>query len=81
MRLSPFPQLLPFAETWPSQDGAAVLIHFAFVSGETLPEVLMHYTTLGTLHKDKKAQIDNAIMVFRWHRRLWQTVPPAAFRR
>ena len=51
------------AETWPSQDGAAVLKNFAFVSGETLPEVRMHYTTLGTPHKDKKGQIDNAIMV------------------
>lgn len=51
------------AETWPSQDSAAVLKDFAFASGETLPEVRMHYTTLGTPHKDKKGQIDNAIMV------------------
>ncbi|MBL0000288.1 MAG: alpha/beta fold hydrolase [Sphingomonadales bacterium] len=52
-----------FAETWPAKDGEAVLKDFAFVSGETLPEVRMHYTTLGTPHKDKKGQIDNAIMV------------------
>ncbi|WP_219892498.1 alpha/beta fold hydrolase [Aquisediminimonas profunda] len=51
------------AETWPAKDGEAVLKDFTFVSGEKLPEVRMHYTTLGTPHKDKKGQIDNAIMV------------------
>ena len=51
------------AETWPSQDGETVLKDFAFVSGERLPEVRMHYTTLGTPHRDRKGQIDNAIMV------------------
>lgn len=51
------------AETWPSADGEAVLKDFTFVSGEKLPEVKMHYTTLGTPHKNRKGEIDNAIMV------------------
>ncbi len=51
------------AETWPSQDGEVTLKDFAFGSGEKLPEVRMHYTTLGTPHRDKKGQIDNAVMV------------------
>jgi homoserine O-acetyltransferase len=51
------------AEAWPSQDGEVTLKDFAFVSGEKLPEVRMHYTTLGTPHRDKKGQVDNAVMV------------------
>lgn len=51
------------AETWPSQDGDVTLKDFTFASGEKLPEVTMHYTTLGTPHKNRKGEIDNAIMV------------------
>lgn len=51
------------AETWPSQDAEVILKDFTFGSGEKLPEVRMHYTTLGTPHRDKRGQIDNAVMV------------------
>ncbi len=51
------------AETWPSADGEVVLKNFTFTSGEKLPEVKMHYTTLGSPHKNRKGEIDNAIMV------------------
>lgn len=51
------------AETWPSTDGEVVLKNFTFTSGEKLPEVRMHYTTLGSPHKNRKGEIDNAIMV------------------
>ena len=51
------------AETWPSTNGEVVLKNFTFTSGEKLPEVKMHYTTLGSPHKNRKGEIDNAIMV------------------
>ena len=51
------------AETWPSTDGEVVLKNFTFTSGEKLPEVKMHYTTLGSSHKNRKGEVDNAIMV------------------
>ena len=51
------------AATWPSKDGDFVIRDFHFKSGETLPELRMHYTILGTPHRDKAGHIDNAVMV------------------
>jgi homoserine O-acetyltransferase len=49
--------------TWPTREGDAVLRNFHFRSGETLSELRMHYTTLGSPHRDSRGQIDNAVMV------------------
>jgi len=51
------------AATWPSKEGDFTIRDFKFRSGETLPELRMHYTTLGTPHRGKDGQIDNAVMV------------------
>lgn len=51
------------AQTPPTKEADAVLKDFTFRSGETLPEVRMHYTTLGTPHRNAKGEIDNAVMV------------------
>jgi len=40
-----------------------VLKDFAFRSGESLPELRMHYTTLGAPHRNAAGVIDNAVMV------------------
>jgi homoserine O-acetyltransferase len=40
-----------------------VLRDFRFRSGETLPELRIHYATLGTPHRDAQGRIDNAVMV------------------
>jgi homoserine O-acetyltransferase len=40
-----------------------VLRDFRFHSGETLPELRIHYATLGTPHRDAQGRIDNAVMV------------------
>src|SRR6476646_3265014 len=45
------------------REGDVLLKGFQFRSGETLPELRMHYTTLGTPHRNAKGQIDNAVMV------------------
>ncbi|HEV2817171.1 MAG TPA: alpha/beta fold hydrolase [Allosphingosinicella sp.] len=39
------------------------LTDFRFRSGETLPELRIHYATLGTPHRDAQGRIDNAVMV------------------
>lgn len=44
-------------------DGDATLRNFRFRSGETLPELRMHYATLGTPHRNARGEIDNAVMV------------------
>ena len=51
------------AKAWPTDEGDVVLKHFHFRSGETLPELRMHYTTLGSPHRNARGQIDNAVMV------------------
>ena len=44
-------------------EGDAILKDFAFVSGEKLPELKIHYTTLGTPQRDKKGHVTNAVMI------------------
>ena len=48
---------------WPTREGDVVLRNFRFRSGEFLPEVRMHYTTLGSPHRDASGTVDNAVMV------------------
>jgi homoserine O-acetyltransferase len=53
------------ATDWASRltEGDVTLPNFRFVSGETLPELRIHYATLGTPHRNAAGQIDNAVMV------------------
>jgi homoserine O-acetyltransferase/O-succinyltransferase len=44
-------------------EGDAVLRDFLFQSGEPLPELRIHYATLGTPHRDASGAIDNAVMI------------------
>ena len=49
---------------WPNQrEGDFVLANYRFESGETLPELKLHYTTLGTLHRDAAGRIDNGVLL------------------
>ncbi len=43
--------------------GDFIVRNFKFRSGEVLPELKLHYTTLGTPHKDDKGIVRNAVMV------------------
>jgi homoserine O-acetyltransferase len=45
------------------KEGEAVLRDFRFASGETLPELRIHYATLGTPRRDASGRIANAVMV------------------
>jgi homoserine O-acetyltransferase len=50
--------------TWPSpQEGDFIIHDFHFQSGETMPEVRIHYTTLGEPAKDAKGRTTNAVLI------------------
>jgi homoserine O-acetyltransferase len=53
----------PPAKVWPTHEADVVLRDFRFHSGEALPELRMHYTTLGSPHRNAAGEIDNAVMV------------------
>ena len=55
--------LSAMAETPKPQAGDAVFKNFAFHSGESLPELKLHYYTLGTPHRNKSDHVDNAVIL------------------
>ena len=44
-------------------DGDFVVRGFRFASGETLPELRLHYTVLGKPRKDAQGQVTNAVLI------------------
>jgi homoserine O-acetyltransferase len=44
-------------------EGDYVIENFRFASGETLPELRLHYTTLGAPHRNAHGQVDNAVLI------------------
>ena len=55
--------------TWLAQDGTVTLPNFRFGTGETLPELKLHYLTLGTPHRNAAGHVDNADPAAARHRR------------
>jgi len=56
--------LLQPAQTLPAPvEGDVVLKNFSFTSGETLPELRMHYRTYGTPQKDAQGVVRNAVLI------------------
>jgi len=52
------------AATWPTPDeGDYTIKDFHFASGESLPELKIHYRTLGSIHRGKKGHVDNAVLI------------------
>jgi homoserine O-acetyltransferase len=47
----------------PPIDSDFVIRDFHFASGESLPELRVHYTTLGTVHRDAHGKVDNAVLI------------------
>ena len=48
---------------WPTHEADFTARDFAFRSGERMRELKLHYTTLGTPHRNAAGEIDNAVMV------------------
>jgi homoserine O-acetyltransferase len=46
-----------------TREGDYLVRNFHFKSGETLPEVRMHYTTLGTPVRDSQGRVTNAVLI------------------
>ena len=46
-----------------TKEGDYIARDFKFRSGESLAELRLHYTTLGTPHRDRRGRIDNAVMI------------------
>src|SRR5215469_3598437 len=53
----------PPASKFSPQEGEYVLRDFHFQSGETLPELRMHYMTLGKPVRDPKGHVTNAVLL------------------
>src|SRR5258708_31024572 len=50
--------------TWPNQTERDFLIKdFKFASGETLPELKLHYVTLGTAKRNATGEIVNGVLL------------------
>ncbi len=66
-RIFLFVLLLPFAAhaaPWPGEaEGDWTIANYVFASGETLPELRLHYTTLGTPSRNQAGDIDNAVLL------------------
>jgi homoserine O-acetyltransferase len=48
---------------WPAQDGTYIIKDFHFGSGESLPELKLHYLTLGQPHRGADGHTDNAVLL------------------
>ena len=49
--------------TWPTTDGVFTVTDFRFGSGEQLPQLRLHYLTLGAPHTDAHGHTDNAVLL------------------
>jgi homoserine O-acetyltransferase len=50
-------------KVWSTREGEVILKDFRFRDGEALPQLRMHYSTLGQPHRNAAGVIDNAVMV------------------
>src|SRR6266700_3850295 len=54
----------PQATNYPAPvEGDYKVANFEFESKEVLPSLNLHYATIGTAHKDKNGQVDNAVVI------------------
>jgi homoserine O-acetyltransferase len=53
----------PAATAWPTTPGDVTLKAFQFHSGESLPELHLHYMTLGTPRRDAAGHVTNAVLI------------------
>ena len=53
----------PAHAAWPIREGDFMARGVTFRSGEHLDAVRLHYTTLGTPHRNARGEIDNAVMI------------------
>src|SRR6185437_578752 len=53
-----------WAASYPEPKAADFIVHgFQFKSGESLPEIKLHYYTLGSPQKDASGKVTNAVLI------------------
>ena len=50
-------------QKWSTREGVYSIENFRFGSGEQLPELRLHYLTLGNRHVDRQGHTDNAVLL------------------
>jgi homoserine O-acetyltransferase len=60
---APAPAQSAPASKWPTADHTVVLRNFRFGTGETLPELRLHFITLGEPHRNAAGHTDNAVLL------------------
>lgn len=50
-------------QTWQTSEADFIAHNVRFGSGEALPEVRIHYATLGAAHRNRAGEIDNAVLL------------------
>jgi len=53
----------PARSPWPVRDGTFTIDNFRFGDGETLPQLRLHYLTLGKPHTGRSGHTDNAVLL------------------
>jgi homoserine O-acetyltransferase len=53
----------PAADYPPPSEGDYTIHNFKFTSGETLPDLKIHYRTLGEIEKDAQGKVANAVLI------------------
>ena len=60
---APAPSANAAATKWPTREADHTIRNFRFKSGEQLPALRIHYTTLGRPQRDARGEINNAVMI------------------
>ncbi|MGH9415341.1 MAG: alpha/beta fold hydrolase [Terriglobales bacterium] len=62
LALAQQPQRRP-RKVWPTTEGDYTVANFHFSDGEVLPQLKLHYTTLGRLEKNAAGEATNAVLI------------------
>ncbi len=62
------------------QQADATFANYRFHDGETLPQLRLHYATLGQPHRDVQGAIDNAVLLLHWTNASGQALLTAEYR-
>ncbi len=75
------PTQAPLAAGLRTLEGDYVIPNFRFASGEALPELRLHFTTLGKARRDEHGRVTNAVLLLHAHRQLGPQFSHAPLRR
>ena len=71
--------ILPAADYPAPKEGNFVIHNFRFQDGETLPELRVHYATLGSPERDSSGRVTNAVLIQHGTTGSWQQFTSPSF--